>query len=542
MAPLDMASCGGGGGGGSHHDAVSLDRSCSQGPEELPPATTDSAASSPSERRASRALKLKQTRERNAVRIQQHQQVYTSAEDSEEEEEEKPDLAMLQAEALLAPGVDKQAWKKQQRMIRNRESAALSRKRKRDRIESLEDQVARLVEENRGLRHRLAKYEASPQQARYKYARQQTTGPSRSSSSSSCSGARPSSSRGPRNGGGGSKGPSSGRGLESLGSAAAAFERRGGDRHSGGGGGGISGGGGRNCGNPVSCLNSRESAAFTAAHGLTATTTTTTTIAAGDSAGAPRRTLRSTAGRRRHAPPPPCPASCSTSPSPVEAAAASVPSTTTYSAQPPSASLCSHQPKPTKTEKVHLPDPVVVSPSTSSVPVAGAAAGDRHPSTVPTLALSPPAADAVRNTVAAAAAQVGCPPILPNLVKMEVASDCEGNVTRRGGLSSVVVDGGYSSSSSLEDTPPPAGEFQQKACSAKQAADEFDRDEDAACDSLLRDILGQGSCNDEECDDGFLSLLADDDMMIVNPASEGLHAGFVKRETNNQNSNCSYVF
>lgn len=56
----------------------------------------------------------------------------------------KPDFAMLQAEALLAPGVDKQAWKKQQRMIRNRESAALSRKRKRDRIESLEEQVGKI--------------------------------------------------------------------------------------------------------------------------------------------------------------------------------------------------------------------------------------------------------------------------------------------------------------------------------------------------------------------------------------------------------------
>ena len=61
--------------------------------------------------------------------------------EDQEEEDVKPDLAMLQAEAQLGPGVDKQAWKKQQRMIRNRESAALSRKRKRDRIESLEEQV-----------------------------------------------------------------------------------------------------------------------------------------------------------------------------------------------------------------------------------------------------------------------------------------------------------------------------------------------------------------------------------------------------------------
>ena len=58
----------------------------------------------------------------------------------QQEEDVKPELSGLCGEAM-APGSDKQAWKKQQRMIRNRESAALSRKRKRDRIEFLEQQV-----------------------------------------------------------------------------------------------------------------------------------------------------------------------------------------------------------------------------------------------------------------------------------------------------------------------------------------------------------------------------------------------------------------
>ena len=57
-----------------------------------------------------------------------------------QEEDVKPDLSSLCGEEM-APGTDKQAWKKQLRMIRNRESAALSRKRKRDRIEFLEQQV-----------------------------------------------------------------------------------------------------------------------------------------------------------------------------------------------------------------------------------------------------------------------------------------------------------------------------------------------------------------------------------------------------------------
>lgn len=45
--------------------------------------------------------------------------------------------------------------RKQQRMLRNRESAALSRKRRSDRIDELEIQVEHLEEENRRLRRRL---------------------------------------------------------------------------------------------------------------------------------------------------------------------------------------------------------------------------------------------------------------------------------------------------------------------------------------------------------------------------------------------------
>lgn len=49
--------------------------------------------------------------------------------------------------------------KKQQRMIRNRESAALSRKRKRDQVEALELEVQQLKEKNRQLKQRLSRYE-----------------------------------------------------------------------------------------------------------------------------------------------------------------------------------------------------------------------------------------------------------------------------------------------------------------------------------------------------------------------------------------------
>lgn len=53
-----------------------------------------------------------------------------------------------------ATGDDKEV-RKQQRILRNRESAALSRKRKSDRIGELEIQVGNLEEENRRLRQRI---------------------------------------------------------------------------------------------------------------------------------------------------------------------------------------------------------------------------------------------------------------------------------------------------------------------------------------------------------------------------------------------------
>ncbi|CAM9991967.1 unnamed protein product, partial [Ectocarpus sp. 6 AP-2014] len=57
------------------------------------------------------------------------------------------------------PGVSEKEVRKQQRMLRNRESAALSRKRKSDRIGELEIQVEALQEENRRLRQRIDRKE-----------------------------------------------------------------------------------------------------------------------------------------------------------------------------------------------------------------------------------------------------------------------------------------------------------------------------------------------------------------------------------------------
>eukprot|EP00903_Cladosiphon_okamuranus_P019806 g18204.t2 len=468
MAPLDICTGGGGGGGGGGNDGgggggggmVSFEHgrtaarhsSCEDARRSVgaakeskePPPSAETAG----ERRKSRAAKLRQSRSRNAARIQQ--QAYTSAEDSEEEEEEdvKPDLAMLQAEAQLGPGVDKQAWKKQQRMIRNRESAALSRKRKRDRIESLEEQVARLVEENRGLKHRLAKYEASPQQARYKYARQSapphshSAGPRQKPLSSATSGGR----RNGSNSTGPAAGPPAGR-NQGSGGAAAAFEGRDGGCGSIGGG---SGGGG-NCG---------KSSTSTA----TSVDPTTTAVRSADGA------------------------------------------------QPPASSSAHAMKLPKKYQH-----PVAAADSSPCNPTSE---GDR-PSSMTASVVSPDPAPG-----AAAAA----PPMLPNLVKMEVSSDCEGGggSLAWGGAAAAVVDGGYSSSSTADDTLYASEEEQLQVLSSDGV--DFDKDDNAACDRLLRDILGQQDDSGE--DDEFLSLLSDGDMgmTVVNSASEDLNEGFVKRE------------
>ena len=244
----------------------------------------------------------------------------------------------------------------------------------------------------------------------------------------------------------------------------------------------------------------------TPAHGLTAATSTTTGTGTDNNCSAGlRRSQRPTAGRRRQAPPSPSraaqPSTSSATTTPVDTTTAAAADATPASGAQPSASSS--------------PAHVMKSPKKYHHPVAAAAAA----------AASCPCAPAP-----APAAPAAAPLILPNLVKMEVSSDCEGDGSLSGGgaCAAAVVDGGYSSSSTLDDTPYTSEEEEQQ-----QQVDsvEFDKDDNAACDSLLRDILGQqdGSADDDE----FLSLLSEGDMMIVNPASEGLSEGFVKREPNN---------
>lgn len=101
---------------------------------------------SPAERRKRRLNKIR------ARTISTTNPSATSSEDNESTSSEDAADAEAEAEARI---LDAREFKKQQRMIRNRQSAALSRKRKADRISSLEERVRTLEEENFALRTRL---------------------------------------------------------------------------------------------------------------------------------------------------------------------------------------------------------------------------------------------------------------------------------------------------------------------------------------------------------------------------------------------------
>lgn len=251
----------------------------------------------------------------------------------------------------------------------------------------------------------------------------------------------------------------------------------------------------------------------TAAHGPTAAISTTTNATGNNGAGL-RRSLRSTAGRRSasSSSPRPAPTSATTSSPIATTAAATAGAVPATNPGQPLASSSANQLKPT--EKNHLP--AVAFPTSNGAPAA------------PVPASSPAASPSPAGSYL---------PLkqLPNVVKMEVTSDCDegrNGVVVPTPAAAVAGDSGYSSSSTLDDSTSFAtgGPHQQQAV-------EFDRDDDAACDSLLMDILsgGDGQQGDGNDDDGFLSLLSD--MMIVNPASEGLNISFVKRE-NSSVSNC----
>lgn len=282
---------------------------------------------------------------------------------------------------------------------------------------------------------------------------------------------------------------------------------------------------------PTQTFNLSLPAVETPAHGLTAATPTTTAGAADNNRGAGlRRSLRPTAGRRRTPPSPSGTAQDSaSSTSPVNIATTAT--TTAAAAVPPA-----HDAQPSASSSAYPKKPPRYHHPVVAVAATAAAAA----------ASPPPGSGRDSPSTSACAAVAGTHPlVLQNLVKMEVSSDCEGDGNLSGGggacASAAAVDGGYSSSSTLDDTACTSyeehqQEHQHQQCLTSERA-EFDKDGNAACDSLLREILGQqdGSGDDDE----FLSLLSDGDgdgdMMIVNPASEGLNEGFVKREPNNTN-------
>jgi len=90
--------------------------------------------------------------ERKRVRMKRsshhHRHEYCSSDNIDEEE------------ISLSLDPKKEAQKKE-RMLRNRESAALSRKRKREHTEKLEEKISALTTENNELRERLKQYECS---------------------------------------------------------------------------------------------------------------------------------------------------------------------------------------------------------------------------------------------------------------------------------------------------------------------------------------------------------------------------------------------
>jgi len=95
---------------------------------------------------AKRQLVSKRGGETRHQLVKQEESDGTSSEDGESSEEAK-------ASGSANSGATEQ--KKQMRMIRNRQSAALSRKRKADRISALEQRVIELETENMQLRRRL---------------------------------------------------------------------------------------------------------------------------------------------------------------------------------------------------------------------------------------------------------------------------------------------------------------------------------------------------------------------------------------------------
>lgn len=138
---------------------------------------------------------------------------------------------------------------------------------------------------------------------------------------------------------------------------------------------------------------------------------------------------------------------------------------------------------------------------------------------------------------------VSPPAAVATSVKVEVSSDDEEEEHSAAAVF-VANDSDYSSCT-VDDVSSIASDCQQHKCAAAFADDDsamkatdpasrpqpavFDKDDDAACDDLLMDILS-GDGQPDGDDDGFLSLLADD---IVNlPCSASLESvnGFVKQE------------